>query len=89
MVQLSAHIRFNAGNAVVFESVISNVGNSYDNTTGIFTVPHNGTYTFTLVTMSRGGNHYASIAVNGVSIGQTHGIGSYQTGEMKIRENTT
>ena len=51
-VHLSNRQTFNAGATVVFDKIISNVGNGYDNTTGFFTVSHNGTYDLTLKTMT-------------------------------------
>ena len=36
---------------VIFDNVISNVGNGYSGATGNFTVPHKGTYELTLTTM--------------------------------------
>ena len=62
-------------------NVLSNVGNGYDNATGIFTVPHNGTYTFALVTMTQNGGHYAWIILNGERLSVTHGTDSYKTGK--------
>ena len=59
-------IQFNADTKIVFNDVLSNVGNGYDSTTGIFTAPRNGTYTFTLATMAAGGEHYAQLRLNGV-----------------------
>ena len=36
------------GQIMVFRSVISNIGNGYNSTTGKFTAPVNGTYSFTV-----------------------------------------
>ena len=41
---LSPHI----DDTLVFSSVISNIGNAYNSTTGKFTTPVNGTYSFTV-----------------------------------------
>ena len=50
-VRLSSEVSFSHDEKVVFDNVISNVGNGYDVTTGNFSVPHNGTYELTLTTM--------------------------------------
>ena len=73
-------IQFNAGHKIVFNNVLSNVGNGYDSTTGIFTAPRNGTYTLTLVTMATGGEHYAQLRVNGVRQSVARGSSSLRTG---------
>ncbi|VDP54473.1 unnamed protein product, partial [Schistosoma mattheei] len=51
--QLSNHLTFNKpvnkNCQLIFESVMLNLGNGYDNTTGIFTVPVSGVYIFVVV----------------------------------------
>ena len=75
-------VLFNGGNKIVFDKVNSNVGNGYDNTTGIFTTPRNGTYTFTLVTMSNSGDQYTWITVNGNRLSKTYGASGYRSGKL-------
>ena len=40
-----------AGQTIVFDEVITNVGNGYDNLTGIFTAPVSGVYVFDMALM--------------------------------------
>ena len=79
-VQLNERVQFSEGDKIIFDKVISNIGNGYDNNTRIFTVSRNGTYAFTLVTMSTSGVYYASIIVNGTPLSETYGSSGYRTG---------
>ena len=55
-----------AGVRVVYSTIISNIGDAYNNDTGIFTAPFNGTYSFAVTTMpSFNGGHYTTLTVNG------------------------
>ena len=49
--RLSGDVSFPLNGQVIFDNVISNVGNGYNSATGNFTVPHSGTYELTLTTM--------------------------------------
>ena len=49
--RLSGDVSFPLNEQVIFNNVISNVGNGYNGATGNFTVPHSGTYELTLTTM--------------------------------------
>ena len=49
--RLSGDVSFPLNGQVIFDNVISNVGNGYSDVTGNFTVRHNGTYELTLTTM--------------------------------------
>ena len=80
------NIQFNAGHKIVFNNVLSNIGNGYNETTGIFTTPRNGRYTFTLVTMATGGEHYAQLRVNGVR--QSVARGPAASGQVSGCSNT-
>ena len=64
-VQLSSQTTFNNNQKVIFDNVISNVGNGYNNVTGIFTVPHNGSYELTLTNMRTLGRIFTNIMRNG------------------------
>ena len=57
------------GQPVVFSSVISNIGNGYSSSTGKFTAPVNGTYSFTIQLCVRN-DHYAyfSIVLDGTTV---------------------
>lgn len=39
---------------IVFDKIVTNVGNAYDETTGRFVAPYNGTYHFTAVVAAQG-----------------------------------
>jgi len=39
---------------IVFDSVVTNVGNAYDEDTGRFTAPVNGTYQFNVIIAAQG-----------------------------------
>ena len=55
-----------AGVRVVYSTIISNIGDAYNDTTGIFTAPLNGTYSFAVTTMpSNGPGHLTALTVNG------------------------
>ena len=54
------------GQPVVFSSVISNIGNGYNSTTGKFTAPVNGTYSFTIqLCIYYNRNGYFSLVLDG------------------------
>ncbi|XP_036935380.1 uncharacterized protein LOC119008812 [Acanthopagrus latus] len=48
---------------VVYEHVFLNLGNSYNTTTGIFTVPHSGVYSLALTAYSDAGSRGAPLAI--------------------------
>ena len=51
---------------MVYSTIISNIGEAYNDTTGIFTAPLNGTYSFAVTTMpSNGPGHLTALTVNG------------------------
>ena len=66
---------------MVFNSVLSNIGNGYNETTGIFTAPYDGTYAFTAMTMATGGQHYAQLRLNGGRQSVARGTSSLRTGK--------
>ena len=70
--QFGARISVSGGQKIVFTNVITNVGDAYNNVTGIFTAPRNGTYMFTLTTMTTNNNHWAYLSVNGVITSRVH-----------------
>ena len=71
------------GDILVFPHVITNKGQGYDNSTGKFTAPRDGTYVFT-VTVVSSSNYYLSLEIvhDGVSKVRTFStrLASYQTG---------
>ncbi|XP_062615561.1 cerebellin-3-like [Saccostrea cucullata] len=67
--------------AVIFDTVKLNEGNGYDKTTGIFTAPEDGVYTFSWAIASAGGKYFISeIAHNGKPIAYSYSDGSGRTG---------
>ena len=80
--QIDDEVQFNAGEKVVFTKVLSNVGNTYNETTGIFTAPYNGTYQFMLMSVVSSGSQYTSITVNGERLSIAYGDNSFGTGEV-------
>ena len=61
------------GQPVVFSSVISNIGNGYSSSTGKFTAPVNGTYSFTVqlcVTNDHGA--YFGLVLDGTTVTNFH-----------------
>ena len=81
--QIEGNVPFNAGEKILFTKVLSNVGNGYDSTARIFTVPHNGTYKFTIMSMITSGIHYVFITVNGERLSVAYGDSSFGTGEER------
>lgn len=67
---LSNHITdLGAQQALVFDHVITNVGNTYSNFTGDFTAPQDGTYFFTATVMSHSGSYLETEMVrNGIPV---------------------
>ena len=53
-VRLDDERTYDTNDKVIFDYVISNVGNAYDNVTGIFTAPYDGTYELTLTNIGLG-----------------------------------
>ena len=54
---MMGYFQFNADEIIIFNTILSNIGNGYNVTTGIFSAPHNGTYTFMTLTMATEGEH--------------------------------
>lgn len=58
-----------AGQIIVFDKIITNVGNTYDNRTGIFTAPVRGVYVFEMALMVTHDMHqYLEFAKDGQSV---------------------
>ena len=82
----AAEIPLLAGVRVVFQDVIINIGNGYNATNGIFTVPVSGTYSFALTNMpTHSTGQYSALTVNGEVLciaysPSTFVIGEYVTG---------
>lgn len=66
---------------VIFDKVSLNEGNAYDKTSGIFTAPLNGIYSFTWTTATRGGKAFISeLMQNGELITKMFTDGSGRNG---------
>ena len=70
---------------VVFEKVVSNLGNGYNNNTGVFTAPRKGVYVFLwTMTTYQGHSFEAYLVKNGVDIKYLYinggPQGGYETG---------
>lgn len=58
-----------SGAAIVFETVVTNIGQSYDSKTGIFTAPVNGLYVFEMDIMTRPAeDRYLQMVKNGTFV---------------------
>ncbi|KAK3106676.1 hypothetical protein FSP39_024948 [Pinctada imbricata] len=62
---------------IIYDKVLTNSGNAYNNITGIFTCPAPGNYVFTWSTMSRSSSEYcyAYIYHNNTQLLMSHGYG--------------
>ena len=88
-VKLTSRITITARHRVVFDNVTSNIGNGYDNVTGIFTVPYNRSYELTVTNMGTSGGMYTNILLNnGLRLCNAHGPISYAQGEMDVTSRT-
>ncbi|KAL4224167.1 Complement C1q-like protein 4 [Mactra antiquata] len=62
---------------LIFEDVLTNIGNGYSNHHGVFTVPVSGIYLLTSSVLSRHGQEYwAEMVVNGSPIARLNGYGT-------------
>uniref|UniRef100_A0A8W8LTT0 C1q domain-containing protein n=1 Tax=Magallana gigas TaxID=29159 RepID=A0A8W8LTT0_MAGGI len=61
---------------VIFDDVSLNEGKAYDRTTGIFTAPSDGFFSFTWATLTKGGQYFITeIVHNGQRMAYNHNDG--------------
>ncbi len=93
-VAFSVHLRgdkavsLTGGSVVLFDQVLTNIGNGYNENSGAFTAPVAGTYFFTIYFMAGGTGKYAhlGIFVNGESKCTQYAEGPYGVGTCSIIE---
>ncbi|XP_045168531.2 caprin-2-like isoform X1 [Mercenaria mercenaria] len=68
--RLSAHLtKLGHNQPIIFDNIVTNVGQAYSGTTGVFTVPKEGVYYFIATVMSFSGQHVETeIVKNGESM---------------------
>ena len=77
MVSPQAISNLGAGQTILFDKVITNVGNAYDNMTGIFTAPVRAVYVFEMTLMTDPGKYqYLELVQNGQHILFNYGQGA-------------
>jgi len=85
-----------AGETVVFDTVVTNVGDAYRNTTGLFRAPIQGVYVFNFaLMMDPGFNEYIELVKNGYHVmwnyghapGSTHYISASRTATVQLQVN--
>ena len=78
---MSNFVTYNDGDKVIFDNITSNVGNAYDNVTGIFTVLYNGSYELMLRNIGNPGGVYTDIVLNNARLCRAHGSGTSDQGK--------
>ena len=71
--RLEGQIPYSEGDKIVFPNIFTNAGDAYDNVTGIFTAPYNGTYQFMVFSVGTTGTQWAWVTVNGERLAMSHG----------------
>jgi len=83
-----------AGETIIFDSVITNVGNAYRNTTGMFRAPIQGVYVFNFaLMMDPGFDEYIELVKDGIHVmrnyghasGSTHLISASRTATVELQ----
>jgi len=85
-----------AGETVVFDTVVTNVGDAYRNNTGLFRAPIQGVYVFNFaLMMDPGFDEYIELVKNGNHVmwnyghapGSTHYISASRTATVQLQVN--
>lgn len=72
---------------VVYNIVITNIGNGYDSSSGIFSAPSNGVYTFSWTVLSHRGKYFHTyLALNGKLIARNYvnGVADHASGSQNV-----
>ncbi|CAG2188810.1 C1QL [Mytilus edulis] len=73
---LSSHTTLGQLQIIDFDKTVTDTSHSYNNSTGVFTIPRTGLYQFSLTMFTPSGNLYAQIVKNQQIIGSNYGSGS-------------
>ena len=85
---LTHHLTLGPSQTVVFDQVITNNGNGYSSSSGLFTAPRDGTYYFTTSFLSRSGSAHLQMMRNAEVIGSGAGYpNNGSTGSMSATVN--
>ena len=72
-------VSVSAGSIVIFDSVVTNLGNGYNVDDGIFTVQYNGIYQFAATVMTKhNGEIWSYFSLNGKRVAYIYAHGSDQ-----------
>nr|CBX41701.1 putative C1q domain containing protein MgC1q52 [Mytilus galloprovincialis] len=74
---------------VVYNIVITNIGNGYDSSSGIFFAPSNGVYTFSWTVLTHSGKYFHTyLALNGKLIARNYtgakGVADHASGSQNV-----
>ncbi|VDI13782.1 Hypothetical predicted protein [Mytilus galloprovincialis] len=72
--RLTQHVTLGSSQTVIFDDVITNIGNAYDHLTGLFTAPYDGVYFFasSFLKPGDGPSLHLEMMKNGASISKGH-----------------
>ncbi|XP_063402701.1 complement C1q subcomponent subunit B-like [Mytilus trossulus] len=81
---LSSAISLGQTQRIEFDKIITDVTKSYNNITGVFTLPKDGLYHFSVTILSSSGAVHVEIMQNHQVIGQNYGSTSYVSATSNI-----
>lgn len=84
---MTQHVTLGSSQTVIFDDVITNIGNAYDHLTGLFTAPYDGVYFFasSFLKPGNGPSLHLEMMKNGASISKGHaaaGNNASESGSM-------